>query len=275
MKHGYLYVLPLAAALALPGLAQQSSSTADQPPAATKSSSDTQLDSLKPQNREGFWGRMNPFARKKYVQKQVTPIRDRANELDELTAKNSRDIRDVDERATSGIRRADEHASLADQHASDAQGRAQAAHLSAQQANGKLQKVSNVVENLDQYRSESQVQIRFRPGTTQLTPAAKSSLDELAELLRGQKGYVLEVQGFTPGRGTASIQQSQHLADAVVRYLVIHHQVPVFRIYELGMGNATAEGSHPAARSSHVEVTLLRNNVKDLAAESATMAQTR
>src|SRR5438034_9642762 len=34
---------------------------------------------LQPETHEGFWGHLNPFARKKYVQRQTAPIRDRVN----------------------------------------------------------------------------------------------------------------------------------------------------------------------------------------------------
>src|SRR5881628_3527384 len=55
---------------------------------------------LQPDTHEGFWGHLNPFARKKYVQRQTAPIRDRVNELDELTSANSKMIKDTDSRAT-------------------------------------------------------------------------------------------------------------------------------------------------------------------------------
>jgi outer membrane protein OmpA-like peptidoglycan-associated protein len=281
MKNRFLFALPLVATLALPVVAQQSSSTPDQQPAAQSqmatdpnspmANPDKQLEPLKPDTREGFWGHMNPFARKKYVQRQLAPIRDRANELDELTANNSRMLKDVDARATAGIQRADAHAGLADQHAVDAANRAQMANQTAQDASTHLQSVSQVVQNLDQYQSENQVEIRFRPGAATLSKNAKDALDQLAETMKDQKGYVVEVQGFTPGRGTASIQQSQHLADSVVRYLVINHQIPVYRIYELGLGNAkmqtaSDEGSAKSAHGSRVEVTLLKNGVGELQA---------
>ncbi len=125
------------------------------------------------------------------------------------------------------------------------------------------------MQNLDQYQSANQVEIRFRPGAAVLSKNAKEALDQLAETMKDQKGYVVEVQGFTPGRGAASIQQSQHLADSVVRYLVITHQIPVYRIYELGLGNAkmqTASDDQTAkpAHGSRVEVTLLKNGIGDL-----------
>ncbi|MGA3126796.1 MAG: OmpA family protein [Candidatus Korobacteraceae bacterium] len=281
MKNRFLFTLPLLATLALPLVAQQGTAAADQQPLAESQTSldansptanpDQQLELLKPDSREGFWGHMNPFARKKYVQRQLAPIRDRTSELDELTAINSRMLKDVDARATAGIQRADAHATLADHHAVDAANRAQMASQSAQQASTHLQSVSQVVQNLDQYQSASQVEIRFRPGAATLSKNAREALDQLAEGMKDQKGYVVEVQGFTPGRGAASIQQSQHLADSVVRYLVINHQIPVYRIYELGLGNArlqSASGGQAAKPSpgSRVEVTLLKNGVGELQA---------
>jgi outer membrane protein OmpA-like peptidoglycan-associated protein len=278
MKSRILYALPLIATLALPVVAQQNTPATDQSPSAqTQTSTDSnspmsnpdrQLEPLKADTHEGFWGRVNPFARKKYVQRQLAPIRERANELDELTAENSRMVRDVDARATAGIQRADAHASLADQHAVDAANRAQMANQTAEQANTQLHSVSQVVENLDQYQSANQVEIRFRPGATVLSKSSKEALDQLAESMKDQKGTLVEVQGFTPGHGAASIQKSQYLADSVVRYLVINHQIPVYRIYELGLGNATVQTADEAtskpSHGSRVEITLLKNNVGDL-----------
>ncbi len=45
-----------------------------------------------PPAKEGFWGRVNPFARKSWVKKQTDPINNRLSELDEVNAKNARDI---------------------------------------------------------------------------------------------------------------------------------------------------------------------------------------
>ena len=81
---------------------------------------------------------MNPFARKKYVQRQTDPIRDRVNELDELTASNTKAIKDVDARAQQGIQLASAKATEADQHAVDAGNKAQVAQQTAQQANTRL-----------------------------------------------------------------------------------------------------------------------------------------
>ena len=121
--------LSLAAVLAVPAFAQTSSSTPDQnnPSATSTASSTSSSDNmngsgkqpLQAPAREGFWGRVNPFARKSYVKRQTEPIRDRINELDELTAANGKAIHDVDSRAQAGIKMASDKANEADQHAID------------------------------------------------------------------------------------------------------------------------------------------------------------
>ncbi len=246
MKIRSLMVLPLAATMMLPAMAQQSASqdqnqATQSQPAQNQAQSDDQISNrqpLQPETREGFWGKLNPFARKKYVQRQMTPIRNRVNELDELTAANSKNIKDVDARAQEGIRQASAKADQADQHALEAGNRAQAAHQTAQQASTRLQTVEQVVTNLDQYAPTNQTEIRFRSGQSALSKSAKEALDEVATQLQNQRGYIVEVQGFAPGSSAASIQSSQKMADAVVRYLVINHEIPVYRISTLGMGNA-------------------------------------
>ncbi len=75
---------------------------------------------LAPQ-KEGFWGRVYPFARKKWVKRQIDPINDRLSELDEVNAKNAQDIKDVDARAQAGIQKAQSAADAANQLAMSCQ----------------------------------------------------------------------------------------------------------------------------------------------------------
>jgi len=250
MKNCTLFVvLLLAATLAMPAFAQDNSTSQTQSTttqSTTQSSSQTQMKGdtatgkqpLQPEAREGFWGRVNPFARKKYVARQTEPIRDRINELDELTAANSKSIKDTDARAQQGIQLASSKANEADQHAIEAGNRAQAAQQTAQQANTRLTTVEQVVTNIDQYQPSTQTEIIFKSGQTVLSKNAKSALDEMATPLKSQRGYVVEVQGFASGHGQAAIANSQKMAESVVRYLVLNHDIPVYRIYLVGMGNA-------------------------------------
>jgi outer membrane protein OmpA-like peptidoglycan-associated protein len=282
MKNRYLMALPLAATLMVPAMAQQNSSstTNSQQPAATStqnapatqdqaSSTDSSArQPLQPQLKQGFWGHLNPFARKKYLERQLSPIRNRVNELDELTANNTKMLKDVDSRATEGIRQASAKADQADQHAVDAGNRAQQANQTATQAGARLDTVSTVVGNLDQYKPATQAEIHFKAGQTVLSAKAKEALDEMAQNLKDQKGYIVEVQGFASGRGSAAISSSHAMADSVVRYLVLNHEIPVYRIFEVGMGNAPvqdADGKTTKLRGGKVNVTLMKNGIDQLA----------
>lgn len=298
MKSRAFLALLVALVLALPALAQTSSTSQDQTSASqpaqnsvSSSSSDQNTQTgasatgkpLQPPAREGFWGRVNPFARKKYVQRQTQPIRDRLNELDELTAANSKMIKDVDARAQQGIQLASSKANEADQHAIDAGNKAQMAQQTATQANTRLTTVEQVVGNIDQYKATNQTEIRFRPGQAVLSKNAKAALDDLATPLKNQRGYIIEVQGFSSGRGQAAIATSQKMADSVVRYLVLNHEIPVYRIYVVGMGNAPVQGANAAEQGTtakrtsggRVEVSLLKNDLEQLASTSSTAAPQR
>ena len=214
---------------------------------------------------------MNPFARKKWVQKQTAPIRDRVNELNELTAANSKEIKDVDARTTEGIRQASARAEQADQHAVDAGNRAQQAQLTAQQANQQLQTMQTAVNDLEQYQPSTDAELRFRTGQTTLGAKAKEALDQIADSVKDKRDYIISVQGFAPGNNQASIGSSQKMADSVVRYLVVEHQIPVYRIYKLGEGNAevtpSSQGQQTDANGKpvdqyhggRVKVTVLKN----------------
>jgi outer membrane protein OmpA-like peptidoglycan-associated protein len=278
MNNRLLIALPLAAVLALPALAQTTSSsttTSTTPAATTATSTDnaTGKAPLAPPSREGFWGRVNPFARKTYVRRQTEPIRDRVNELDELTSQNGKNIKDTDSRAQAGIKMASDKADAADQHAVDAGNKATAAQQSAQQVTARVTTVETVVGNIDQYKASNQTEILFRPGQTMLSKNAKDALDTMASSVKGQRGYIIEVQGFSSGKAQSAITNSQKMAESVVRYLVLNHEIPVYRIYLVGMGNAPAPTDDATAKpkrvsGGRVEISLLKNDLEQLSANT-------
>jgi outer membrane protein OmpA-like peptidoglycan-associated protein len=221
---------------------------------------------LQGQSKEGFWGHLNPLARKKWVNRQTGPIKDQVNELDQLQAKNANDIKDVDVRSQAGIKNAMNAANTADQHAQDAANRANSANQLASNASSRTDSLGNTVGNLDQYQTVSSTSVKFAPGHTTLGPTAKSDLDAVATTLAGEKGYIIEVQGYSK----SGVQTSQAMADSVVRYLVTEHQVPVYRIYRSGLGkNTTAAADGEQAVVNGVRVTLLHNSLATMGGNSA------
>ena len=225
---------------------------------------------LQPDSKEGFWGHVNPFARKKWVKREMDPVKDRVNELDQLQAKNANDIRDVDARATAGIKNANDAAAVADRHAADAATRADAANTTATTATTRTNALHGTVSNLDQYQTVESTPVAFPAGRTTLGKKAKADLDEMAAKLGTEKGYILEVQGYS----RAGVANSQAMADSVVRYLVTEHQVPIYRIYRSGLGKASAKATPDGEKTlaNGVRVTLLHNSLATMDGTSAPTA---
>lgn len=268
MKNRML-IAPLALVVAASGFAQQSNSASSS--ASAQAAGASQRAPVEYERTGNFWDGeqpsfgaliLHPFATKGYVNRHVRPIQDRLNELDQITAENTKAIRDIDARAQQGIQLASAKADMADLHAEDAATKAQVAHEKAAALDTRVASDQNVVANLDQYKSSAQTEIRFRHGQTVLSKDAKSALDEMAAPLKNERGYVLEVQGFSAGHGHLAIANSRTVADAVVRYLVLNHEIPAYRIYVLGMGSAS---SARIASGSRVEINVLKNDVEQIA----------
>jgi hypothetical protein len=279
-----LSVMLLGSAIGVSAFAQTSAPATTQPtsdPAAASSTSTSSTMNpddkstyatgkpLEEQSKEGFWGHVNPFARKKWVSRQVNPIKDQVNELDQLQSKNANDIRDVDSRSQAGIKNAMTAANTADQHAQDASNSANSAQTLASNASNRTDALHTTVGNLDQYQTVSATAVPFAAGRTTLGKNGKANLDTLASTLAGEKGYIIEVQGYS----RAGVQTSQAMADSVVRYLVTEHQVPVYRIYRTGLGKNTAKPTgDEKALVNGVQVTLLHNSLATLDSNSASNA---
>src|ERR1035438_3662753 len=121
MKNQIFITLLSSMVLALPGFAQQTNSTAA-PATGSAPQSASDREPIPADTPTNFWDGddpnlvnlvTHPFASKKYVQRHVAPIRDRINELDQLTSENSKSIKDVDSRATQGLQMASEKTSRA------------------------------------------------------------------------------------------------------------------------------------------------------------------
>jgi len=113
---------------------------------------------------------------KKYVRNETAPIINKTNELDDLTAKNSRDIRDVDARAQQGISSVNEKTAAVDQKAVAAAQAADQAQQAANQTSGKVDTLSNTVANLDNYRPVAETSVHFAFNSAVLSKKAKKLL---------------------------------------------------------------------------------------------------
>ncbi|MGH7441971.1 MAG: OmpA family protein [bacterium] len=225
---------------------------------------------LSNQSHEGFWGHLNPFARKKWVRRDLAPIKDRLNELDQVNANDAQRISDLDRRTQAGIAQARSKAEQADQTATTAGNTAQQAQQMAQQASTQTNAIGSAVQNLDQYQTVSRVVIRFRNERAVLGENSRQALDQLTSQLSGQRGWIIDVRGYSHLRGTAGVTTSRRLAQAVTRYLVTRQNVPLYKIHQLGLGNPPAheEGWTVPRSGGVVAVTLMHNSLSTLNASS-------
>jgi outer membrane protein OmpA-like peptidoglycan-associated protein len=215
-------------------------------------------------------------ASKNYVRQETTPLINKTNELDDLTAKNSKDIKDVDARAQAGIQQVQAKAGDVDQKAQAAGQQADQAQTLANNAVQRVDSLQNTVANLDNYRVVTETSVHFGFNKDNLTKDAKTALDQLATDVPNTKGYILTVEGATDSVGDSEYNYglSQRRADAVIQYLASERNVPAYKIYVIGLGkdkpvdsNKTREGR---AKNRRVDVRLMTNTTGSAPAASAT-----
>jgi outer membrane protein OmpA-like peptidoglycan-associated protein len=218
---------------------------------------------------------MTGCATKNYVKTQTAPLVDHTNQLEDKTAQNNRQIKDVDSRAQSGIQTAQGAADTANQNAQTAGKSAGDAETAANDAVHRADSLDSVVKGLDNYKPIADVSVTFGFDKSVLTKDDLAQLDTFAAQLTTAKSYILEVTGGTDSTGPAQYNYdlSQRRADAVVQYLATKYSVPAHRFYLIGIGkdkevapNTTAEGRKQNRR---VEIQLLTNMGSDQAPQTA------
>lgn len=208
-------------------------------------------------------------ATKKYVKQNVDPLGGRVDELSELSKKNEAAVKDVDGRAQSGIQSVQAKANEVDQKAVTAGQKAEQATEMAKNNEDHLSKVetsfNEKIASIDSYRPAGDTSIQFKFDRADLTDESKAKLDELAAQLKDSKNYVLEIRGFTDRTGDEkyNLGLSGRRSECVIRYLAQQHQIPLFRMFVLGLGeggdvqdNKTREGR---AANRRVDVVLMRS----------------
>jgi OmpA-OmpF porin, OOP family len=217
-------------------------------------------------------------ASKNYVRNQTTPIIDKTNELDDLTSKNSRDIKDTDTRAQKGIQDVQSKAAEADQKAMAAGKSADEAQGLANQATTRVTSLANTVANLDNYRPVVETTVHFGFDKANLTSKARQALDELGQDIPNTKHYIIVVDGNTDSTGPSgyNYQLSQRRASAVIQYLAQKYDVPAHKIFVIGLGKdkpVSSNGSSGGrAKNRRVDVRLMTNTSENQTASNTSQS---
>lgn len=205
-------------------------------------------------------------ASKNYVRQQTTPLINKTNELDDLTAQNSKAIKDVDARAQAGIQQVQQKATAVDQKAQAAGQQAQQAQTLADTAVSRVNTLQNTVVNLDNYHVVTEASVHFAFNKDNLTKKAKDALDQLAQTIPNTKGYILTIEGGADSTGPQSYNYglSQRRADAVIQYLASQHNIPAYKVFQIGLGEDKPVDSNKTragrAANRRVDVRVMSNS---------------
>ena len=208
-------------------------------------------------------------ATKKYVQETTTqattPIQAKVDQATEQNTKQDQqitqlqgDVKGADERAQSGISGAKEQAMTAQNHAGEAMNKANQANDLANKDSQEIAALRQSVGNLDDYKKVADATIQFAFNKYALTDQDKADLDNLAATSTKNKRYFIALEGFTDQVGSKQYNEalSRKRADAVAQYLVAKHDIPIFRIHTIGLGEEKLvdDGRTKAARAKNRRV---------------------
>lgn len=213
-------------------------------------------------------------ATKKYVRNTAAPIQAKVDQVGDQTNKNSQQIQEtngkvqeVDDNAQRGISAAHEQAMTAqqdaanaDKHAGDAMNRAEQAAQAGDQNKRDLNSLREVVANIDDYKLQTSVSALFKFNQATLSPEARGTLDNLAAQVQSDKRFLIAVEGYTDSVGNRAYNEalSRRRAEAVVEYLVAKHDIPIYKIHMVGLGEEKpvdeAKTRDARAKNRRVEV---------------------
>jgi outer membrane protein OmpA-like peptidoglycan-associated protein len=187
-------------------------------------------------------------------------VESRANPLEERATTAETKLAEVEQNSQRLSGQIDELAAVSNA----ARGGARAAQETADSAVAGVNATNERISALDDYVPQDELAVNFRPGSAQISRAAQSQLDRIAAKALNAKGYVIEVSGFADATGSVATNRalSQRRADAVIRYLVENHRIPLRRIvtpYGYGESQPIADNRSREGRSQNrrVEVKVL------------------
>jgi outer membrane protein OmpA-like peptidoglycan-associated protein len=210
-------------------------------------------------------------ATKKYVQNTTAPIQAKVDQVGDQTSKNGQQIQQtrtdltaningVDEKAQSGISAAKEIALTAQNSAQSAMAKAGEAADLANKDSEEIKSLRQHVSNLDDYKQVADLTIPFAFNKYALTPKDKEDLDNMVASASKNRRYFVAVEGFTDRTGSRQYNEalSRKRADAVTAYLVAKHDIPIFRIHMIGLGEEKPidDGHTRAARAKNRRVEI-------------------
>ena len=201
-------------------------------------------------------------ATKNYVKQSITPIDQKIDQVDKSSqSRDSSQVADIN-KTNQVVDEDEKKLSATDEIAKSADSTSKGAMAKADQNTKDLNVLQNVVANFDDYKPANQVVVHFGINKDTLTKDETAKLDEVATQIGSVQRYFITVEGFTDQTGSTARndQLSRERANQVISYLVGSHDIPVYRIHMVGLGEQKLidEGKGKKAReaSRRVEITI-------------------
>jgi outer membrane protein OmpA-like peptidoglycan-associated protein len=206
-------------------------------------------------------------ATKKWVQQSITPIQEKVAEVDKNSqARDATQVTDIN-KTNSVVDEDEKKLSATNEIAMTADNTSKGAMSKADMNAKGLGDLRQVVANIDDYKPAGEaVVVHFGVSKSALTADEKAKLDAVAMQVTSLPRYFITVEGFTDQTGAASYNDtlSRERANAVISYLVGSHDVPVYRIHMVGLGQqklidtgkGAGKGKEARQASRRVEITV-------------------
>jgi OmpA-OmpF porin, OOP family len=212
-------------------------------------------------------------ATKKWVQQSISPIEQKVADVDKNSqARDSSQVSDIN-KTNSAVDEDEKKLSATTEIARTADNTSKGAMSKADMNAKGLGDLRQVVANIDDYKPTGEaVVVHFGISKSTLTADEKAKLDGVATQVASLPRYFITVEGFTDQTGAASYNDmlSRERANAVISYLVGSHDVPVYRIHMVGLGQQklidAGKGKKAREASRRVEITVF--SAKPLTASS-------
>jgi OmpA-OmpF porin, OOP family len=201
-------------------------------------------------------------ATKNYVKQSIQPVDQKIDQVDKSSqSRDSSQVADIN-KTNQVVDEDEKKLSATDEIAKTADSTSKGAMLKADQNTKDISDLRNVIANFDDYKPAGQTVVHFGINKNTLTKDETAKLDEVATQIGSAHRYFITVEGFTDQTGSSARndQLSRERANQVISYLVGSHNIPVYRIHMVGLGEQKLidEGKGKKAReaSRRVEITI-------------------
>lgn len=197
-------------------------------------------------------------ATKGYVRQNVEPLESQVGQVADETKKHGDRLNQVEK----GVEENDVEISAAKERLSTVEGQTTEALSRTDRQSRALDELRQQIANIDDYKMAAEATVLFGFDKDTLTPEGRAELDRLAGGATAEKRFFIAVEGFTDPIGPEeyNLALSRRRADRVVQYLVTQHNIPVYRVFVIGLGEnrpvEEASTREARAKSRRVEVRI-------------------